>query len=297
MSDVACLNHHALWFQQSRNKQSESSIYKQSEKACINSQKACPVCPYRAHCKRLTDQRREKAQTFTVGWSGSASTSLRVAVSSAASASQLKWSHQDRFKTLFAAVNVSTVRASSLNERGLQVYTSGMHSRAHAVLQCSRTEMWEKRAQLIWHWTLPPSILLSSRHSSFLCHSSHSTLPSCCPCLALTLSPCTKWIASASSYLPFVLMPVIDRFQQECERGRDKETDTAWSKTSVGVFIWDWGSLCFEGSTNPHPLWNKQLLACTREGSTASMRTGGWEVKIWRGSIILSAVYLLLVGV
>lgn len=37
-----------------------------------------------------------------------------------------------------------------------------MHSRAHAVLQCSQTEMWEKRGQLIWHLnppSLPPSIL------------------------------------------------------------------------------------------------------------------------------------------
>lgn len=257
------------------------------KKAPINSQKACSVCPCSAHCKRLTDLRRKKAQTFT----GSASTSLHVACSSAASASQLKWPHQERFKTLFAAVNVSTLSAASVNEwaglTGVHVGNALQSSRCAPVLtdwDVRRRErsLFGTKPSLPLFYSPPvtPSFYVTLSLVSF------HFIPSCCPRLAL--SPRTKWIPSASSCLPSVLMPVIVRFQQECERGRDRETDTAWSKTSVSVFIWDSGSLCFEGSTNPHPLWNKQLLACTGEGSSTSMRTGRWEGKTWRGSFILS---------
>lgn len=46
-----------------------------------------------------------------------------------------------------------------------------------AVLRRSQTEMWEKRRQLIWHQTLPPSVPLSSRRSASLCHSVSRLIP------------------------------------------------------------------------------------------------------------------------
>lgn len=57
-----------------------------------------------------------KAQTFSVNRSSSASTSLHVALSSAALAFQPRPSHQDRFKTLTADVNDSTASAASLKD-------------------------------------------------------------------------------------------------------------------------------------------------------------------------------------
>lgn len=145
------------------------------KKAPINSQKACSVCPCSAHCKRLTDLRRKKAQTFT----GSASTSLHVACSSAASASQLKWPHQGRFKTLFAAVNVSTLSAASLNEwaglTGVHVGNALQSSRCAPVL----TDWDVRRRERSLFGTkpsLPPTLLPSLLLSMSLCLSFHSTL-------------------------------------------------------------------------------------------------------------------------
>lgn len=168
-----------------------------------------------SHHKRLTHLRREKAQTFT----GSASTSARDACSSAASASQLRWPHQDRFKTLFAVFNVSTLSAVSLSEdTGLTSVHSGMHSSAHAVLWCSRTVMWGEESTA--YLELNPPSLSSTRLLSLLLSMSLLSLVSFhfIPSSRPRFAP--KWTPSASSCLPSVFMPLIVRFQQECERGR-----------------------------------------------------------------------------
>ena len=117
----------------------------------------------------------KRVQTVTVDGSSSASTSQRVALSSAASVSELKWPHQDRFETLSAAVNVPPVSLPFIRECCIPEWMNRAYrctSRGTA-LRSSRCapvltdwDVGEERAALLGTQpSLPPSILLSSRRS------------------------------------------------------------------------------------------------------------------------------------
>ncbi len=132
--------------------------------------------------------------------------------------------------------------AASLNE---WIGLTGVH--VGNVLQSSRCAPvhtdWDVGEERAAYLALnPPSLYSTLRPSLFLslslCLLFYSTLPSWCPCLVPTLSPCTKWIPSASSFSPLLLMLVIVWFQQcERERKREREADTARSKTSECIYM------------------------------------------------------------
>lgn len=141
----------------------------------------------------------KRVQTLTVDGSSSASTSQRVALSSAASVSELKWPHPDRFETLSAAVNVPPVSLPFIRECCIPEWmnrayrctcrgTALRSSRCAPVLTdwCRRRE-----GSFTWHSTLPSlySTLLPPLFLSLLLRlSSYPTLPSRRPCLDPTLS-------------------------------------------------------------------------------------------------------------
>lgn len=134
-------------------------------------------------------------------------------------------------------------------------------ARAHGVLQRSQTETWKKRGQLIWHYqpALPlvysPRVPLSVTVSSLI----HLFIPCLSPQSNCSASSCLAVSMSVSN----CLIPA-----RGCtwERGRHDLKQAICER----VFIWNWRRIsAFEGRTNPHPLWDKQLLACIRKGWTA----------------------------
>lgn len=233
----------------------------------------------------------KRVQTLTVDGSSSASTSQRVALSSAASVSELKWPHPDRFETLSAAVNVPPVSLPFIRECCIPEWmnrayrctcrgTALRSSRCAPVLTdwCGRRE-----GSFTWHSTLPSlySTLLPPLFLSLLLRlSSYPTLPSRRPCLDPTLSLLRQTTTRSLIFLALsnnVSNWLIPAGAWEREGEREKKRQTRLEARHLWVYlngtegVSDLGA----GPTPPNTLWNEQLLACTREGCTACTCTRG----------------------